>query len=315
MQSTFSFSPALAAELASDANRVVDFLADTPDAAHSWAPGGDVLVVLCGSQVLEAAEAAAAAAVALNAPLLVTGGFGHASRFLYDNVRARHTSVALTSAVEAAARSPLARSAAERAGASLPRDSRAEADVLVDFLRESRASSSLPALLIERESANGGQNAEFARRLAAAEGLTSRRVLVFQDPTMARRARASFERWFDGASIAVGAVPGLPRLVVDHTSPPPHVAWEGGREAAAPWSVARYLDLLAGEIPRLRDDEKGYGPRGAGFIGHVDIPQPVLRAHARLLEAMARGRGEGRGEAVGRHLQPAAEAAASSRGV
>src|SRR5690606_10927064 len=28
------------------------------------------------------------------------------------------------------------------------------------------------------------------------------------------------------------------------------------------WSVDRYLSLIAGELPRLRDDETGYGPRG-----------------------------------------------------
>ena len=34
---------------------------------------------------------------------------------------------------------------------------------------------------------------------------------------------------------------------------------------------------------RLRDDENGYGPSGAGYIGHVDIPPPVEAAFQRLL--------------------------------
>jgi hypothetical protein len=38
-----------------------------------------------------------------------------------------------------------------------------------------------------------------------------------------------------------------------------------------------------GEIPRLKDDENGYGPRGKGFIGHVDIPKEVLEAYEELL--------------------------------
>ena len=37
------------------------------------------------------------------------------------------------------------------------------------------------------------------------------------------------------------------------------------------------MELLLGEIRRLRDDESGYGPQGAGFIGHVDIP-PIVEA-------------------------------------
>lgn len=44
------------------------------------------------------------------------------------------------------------------------------------------------------------------------------------------------------------------------------------------WDVDRYRALLMGEVPRLRDDEEGYGPRGAGFIAHVDVPDEVERA-------------------------------------
>jgi hypothetical protein len=37
-----------------------------------------------------------------------------------------------------------------------------------------------------------------------------------------------------------------------------------------------------GEIPRLSDDSDGYGPHGAGFIAHVDIPAEVLTAFTYL---------------------------------
>jgi hypothetical protein len=47
--------------------------------------------------------------------------------------------------------------------------------------------------------------------------------------------------------------------------------------------VERFLSLLLGEIPRLRDDENGYGPNGKRFIGHVEIPDDVLAAYERLL--------------------------------
>lgn len=48
------------------------------------------------------------------------------------------------------------------------------------------------------------------------------------------------------------------------------------------WPVARYLSLLLGEVPRLRDDAQGYGPRGKNFIAHVDIPADVEAAWALL---------------------------------
>lgn len=48
------------------------------------------------------------------------------------------------------------------------------------------------------------------------------------------------------------------------------------------WEKQRFLDLIIGEIPRLRDDEEGYGPRGKGFIVHVDVPENVEEAWKRL---------------------------------
>ena len=48
------------------------------------------------------------------------------------------------------------------------------------------------------------------------------------------------------------------------------------------WEIDRYISLLMGEIPRLSDDENGYGPKGKGFIAHVDIPSEVRNAFDEL---------------------------------
>ena len=48
------------------------------------------------------------------------------------------------------------------------------------------------------------------------------------------------------------------------------------------WSMERYVTLLMGEIPRLRDAQGGYGPKGSGFIAHVDIPEIVEEAFETL---------------------------------
>uniref|UniRef100_A0A383VEQ5 Uncharacterized protein n=1 Tax=Tetradesmus obliquus TaxID=3088 RepID=A0A383VEQ5_TETOB len=53
-------------------------------------------------------------------------------------------------------------------------------------------------------------------------------------------------------------------------------------DAQGLWGVERFLSLLLGEIPRLRDAPGGYGPRGSGFIDAVDIPQEVEAAWAWL---------------------------------
>ena len=57
---------------------------------------------------------------------------------------------------------------------------------------------------------------------------------------------------------------------------------EDGR---AVWSVRRFTALILGEMCRLHDDEHGYGPRGADFIDHVDIPNDVMDAYHRLAVA------------------------------
>ena len=42
------------------------------------------------------------------------------------------------------------------------------------------------------------------------------------------------------------------------------------------------MTLLMGEIPRLSDDENGYGPKGKDYIAHVDIPEKVEQAFLEL---------------------------------
>lgn len=46
----------------------------------------------------------------------------------------------------------------------------------------------------------------------------------------------------------------------------------------------RYISLLFGAIPRLRDGEEGYGPRGANYLAHVDIPQAVEESYQLVQE-------------------------------
>ena len=54
------------------------------------------------------------------------------------------------------------------------------------------------------------------------------------------------------------------------------------KEIHGMWTIDRYVNLLMGEIPRLTDDENGYGPNGKNFIAHVDIPETVKIAFEEL---------------------------------
>ena len=94
---------------------------------------------------------------------------------------------------------------------------------------------------------------------------------------MQRRTHAAFDRWrgADGPEIR------------SHAPFVPVVGEYGVGESAddPAWTLDRFRDLALGEISRLTDDAHGYGPRGAGFIAHVDLPAEVVAAHGRLRAA------------------------------
>ena len=140
-------------------------------------------------------------------------------------------------------------------------EGRAEAEIFAQILR---ADGGFSRLIIERESTNCGENAIKTCDLLLSRGLRPRTLALIQDPTMQRRSAASFAAAFPGARIFC-APPFRPT--------PDSAPLYGSRE--------RLLDLALGEIPRLRDDENGYGPRGRGFIAHVGIPREVEDAWAR----------------------------------
>jgi hypothetical protein len=137
-----------------------------------------------------------------------------------------------------------------------------EAEVMAEWLREAHG---IEDVVLETRSTNCGDNISFAEEVAARHGLRPRTVALVQDPTMQRRMDARFRHaWRLGGAVAV-----------NRPGPDSRDAW--------PWD--RWVSLVMGEVPRLRDDAGGYGPRGRGFIAHVDLPEDVAVAHAALLDA------------------------------
>ena len=214
----------------------------------------DVLVLL-GNAVLVTAERAFQAFRAGVAPtLLIVGGVGHATDFLYQAVN-RH---------------PVYR--------VVETDGRSEADILRDIALRFFG---LPAehILLENQSTNCGENAKLARRTLQAAGQCPRTLILTQDPLMQRRTDATFRQiWADEPAVRFINWPTLVPLWAMHDDK----ALFADEIAAASWSLARFFSLLLGELPRLRDAPGGYGPRGAGFIAHVDIPPAIEAVYSRL---------------------------------
>jgi hypothetical protein len=162
------------------------------------------------------------------------------------------------------------------------------------------------SVLVEDQSTNCGANAAKTRQVLEQHGIKSpRSIIVSQDPTMCRRTIASFEQVYADTEQApalyswptfVPAVTGAAEPEMAETPATPNVAAMVSYDAAAMggvpesglWEMRRFLDLLLGEIPRLRDDGAGYGPKGKGFITHVDVPARVEEAWL-VLDAASHG--------------------------
>jgi uncharacterized SAM-binding protein YcdF (DUF218 family) len=149
-------------------------------------------------------------------------------------------------------------------------DGRSKASVLASLLVE-RHGVDAGRVTLEEASTHCGENASYTAPL-----LPDGHVAVVQDPTMQRRTHESFRRALTGRGVRLSS----------HAPFVPVVRPDGGYDdtGARAWDLERFVDLVLGELRRLRDDEHGYGPRGTGFIGHVDMPAEVVSA-ARLLAA------------------------------
>ncbi len=165
----------------------------------------------------------------------------------------------------------------------------------------SRFENGSPTLLVDDESTNCGQNAAYSIRLLDQLPEPIEHVVIVQDPTMALRTRLGFQRLYKD-NLNGKPRSSSPRL---HTwsaflpivRPDDHKVYAKvnqvdvqDQDEAGLWTMERYLELLMGEIPRLRDDQDGYGPNGKGFIDHVDIPSDVEAAFGRLKSIISSAR-------------------------
>lgn len=134
-------------------------------------------------------------------------------------------------------------------------------------------------ILTEIRSSNCGANAEESYKVLDKHGISPQSIILIQDPTMQRRTYASFLKVW-GINSGVKWINFAPFV--------PEVKGEGdklkivNKNISGLWNMDRFISLVMGEIPRLRNDSNGYGPNGKGFIVPVDIPEKVEEAYSRL---------------------------------
>ena len=252
-----------AEEICRDVNQVAAWLAR--DDFGDGSPRNFEAIVVFGNQVLETLVAGCRLAQqSLGTQLVLSGGRGHSTPALFENLR-------------------------QSDYAGLVRDGRIKAEMTEAAMYAAVAAQSFgiaeSRLLLEPDSRNGGENARFSLRTLRIAGIAAGCVVLIQDPTMQRRTAVTWDRerlreglpGLRGISHAV-FVPqvepgpaGLPQLVEE--------------QRRGTWTIERYLGLVMGEMERLRDDENGYGPRGRNFLVHVEIPDQVWQCYLRVRES------------------------------
>jgi len=207
-------------------------------------------VVLAGNAVIPSIDAACRFAADHQVPLLISGGIGHSTAFLYAAIAHHPRYHRLATA------------------------GRAEASILADVAQQFWQIPQAQ-ILIDDQSTNCVENARFSWDMMKRHSLQAEKVLVVQDPTMQRRTMATFARVCRDEPVSPLwiAHPGVLPLLENSDK---GLAFSGGGDGL--WPVDRYLSLVLGELPRLYDDVNGYGPAGRDFIEHVAFPGDVLAA-------------------------------------
>lgn len=206
------------------------------------------VMVLFGGSILEGGHVLAKAVKNGAAKhYVIVGGEGHTTQSLRDRVHAQYPGI--------------------------DTDGRPESRVFAAWLMKRYG---LRIDLLEEKSTNCGNNITNLLALLEREGIEAKSIILAQDASMQRRMDAGLRK--HGAQDTV---------IINYATYRVKAVESGGDIAfdnipEGMWSMERYVTLLMGEIPRLRDARGGYGPKGSGFIAHVDIPEIVEEAFSAL---------------------------------
>ena len=128
---------------------------------------------------------------------------------------------------------------------------------------------------METESTNCGDNITYLLDLLRDSFIDCKSMLMIQDASMQRCMDAVLRKFRPDLKI------------INYAAYTAHVLCVNGeliheKEIHGMWKMDHYVNLLMGEIPRLMDDENGYGLNGIHYIAHVDILNEVKLAFDEL---------------------------------
>ena len=210
-------------------------------------PQADVFVLFGGSILAGGDLLAQAIKDQIAKVYVIVGGAGHTTEALRQKVHSEYPAI-------------------ETSG--LP-----EAKVFQRYLKEVY---SCKADYLETKSTNCGNNITYLLDLLKENQVKCSSIILCQDATMQRRMDAGLRKYTSDDLLIINYAAYRALVIAENDtltySEPIHGMWD----------INRYVNLLMGEIPRLKDDENGYGPKGKSFIAHVDIPEAVDEAFKQL---------------------------------
>lgn len=262
--------------IAEDVNNLTRFLAH--EQISDLRECNDVdCIVICASAVLNQASTLFSileSRPTLTKTVVLVGGIGHSTSLIY----------------EAVARHPRYHTIHDQI-VGLP-----EAQVLLRILEKFFDRQSIEnegcRVLMEDRSTNCGANAIETRKVLENARVTDAKTcIVIQDQTMSLRTIASFDKAFEDvpkdSRLKFLACPVfVPQVQMINGELVYLLDGNDGIRAEDLWETKRLCELLVGEVARLKDDENGYGPKGKGFIGHVDVPVEVEESARRVREQL-----------------------------
>lgn len=151
-----------------------------------------------------------------------------------------------------------------------------EAEVFARYLKHQYG---LVPDFLECKSTNCGNNITYLLELLQEKCISFQSIILSQDATMQCRMEAGLRKYVSDKIQIINYAVYEAKVIVEHSE------LEYEKEIWGMWDMERYISLLMGEIPRLTDDENGYGPEGKNFIAHVDIPTEVRNAFEQLRNA------------------------------
>ena len=140
----------------------------------------------------------------------------------------------------------------------------------------------LRADLLETASTNCGNNITYLLDLLEGEGNVPATVILCQDAVMQRRMDVTWQRQVqDRAAFSRVRVINWAAYEAELVATDRALSWAHAPEGI--WPIDTYLQLLAGEVARLTDDEHGYGPCGRDYVVHIDVPSGIAEAACELV--------------------------------